>query len=85
MTLSLLPDDKLSIEGRFYKAPCWPPPAKVIVNDQPYALVRWSQLTNEEMAKMDFVWRGAEYEKEEPGLPELRPPIEPDRAPPIGP
>jgi hypothetical protein len=60
--MALLPTDKLRIEGRFYKAPCWPPPEKVEVAGRIYSLAKWSQITDEEAARMDFVFRGAEYE-----------------------
>jgi hypothetical protein len=67
--MALLPTDKLRIDGKLYKAPCWPPPARVKVAGLTYTLAQWSQLTDEEASTLDFVARGAEYELAGPAQP----------------
>lgn len=64
--MALLPTDKLRIDGRLYKAPCWPPPQQVKVAGLSYSLVKYSQISDEEASQMDFVFRGAEYELVQP-------------------
>lgn len=61
--MALLPTDKLRIDGKWYKAPCWPPPEKVEVAGVLYTLATYSQIPDEEAAEMDFVFRGAEYKE----------------------
>lgn len=56
-------DDMLKLGERWAHAPCWPPPEIVETPDgQRWRLVRFSQITDEQRARMTHVFRGAEYE-----------------------
>jgi hypothetical protein len=62
--VKLFPDDFIRIEGMTYHAPCWPPPETVRIpeDDRTFRRVSYSQITDEERAKMTHVCRGAQYE-----------------------